>query len=126
MHARHLLDMLAIMRHSSCSARPSRCKLLHCWGLLRTLRPNTSKFCSIGDVSGELAGHGNAFTPCCLRKSTVTRTRLGVGARCCPGTQSFDKCAGQMDQPLELKFYQRNVAWSSYLVRSFIPSFGCT
>ena len=42
------------------------------------------------------------------------------------GTRSFHQCAGQMEQPLDVNFDQRNVDRSSYLLRPIIPSFGCT
>ena len=51
---------------------------------------------------------------------------LGFGVRCGPGSRSWHQCAGQIEQQLDVKFHQRNVGRSSYLVGSLIPSFGRT
>ena len=59
----------------------------------------------MGDISGDLTGHGSVLIPCCLNKLTATR------ALC--------RCSGEMKQPLDVKFDKSNVGWSSYLARSF-------
>ena len=43
------------------------------WGLLRIHQPKTSQMCPIGGISGDLADHRSAFTPCCLRKLMTTQ-----------------------------------------------------
>ena len=48
-------------------------------GLLRTQQLNTSQMCSIGDILGDLAGHGSALKSCCLRQLTASfYLNLGV------------------------------------------------
>ena len=129
MHARHL-GMLAILRriilidirrHSSCNTRPSCC--------------NAGVYCLPGDLRHPKCAQAATYRGIWLATAellrlAVSKSRrqnwLGVDVHCCPGTRSFQQCAGQMEQTLDLKFNLRNVGRSSYLVRSLIAAFGRT
>ena len=79
--------------------------------------------CSVGHISGDLARHGSLH----LAVAESRRQHgLGVGLLLSSWNSKFPPMRWANGPPLDVKFDQRNVVRSSYLIRSLIPSFGRT
>ena len=68
------------------NARESSANVTGWFGNWRRRRSISSYACSIGDKSGDTAGHGNTLTFCWVRKSVTTRATCGLALSCCSVT----------------------------------------